>query len=154
VLDEANSLTLNEISRFLDEQDLPNGSGTIPTAFVLAGPDTTSHASFFKQLSTRTNNSSSQILVTLDASECPNLKILLKTLIQKITSQDEDVIFDQHGARLFDYDLQIAHIWLQDKSKNVMAVAIENSESFQNHILVEMIDIFRYVLFAEIPDSI
>jgi origin recognition complex subunit 3 len=144
VLDEANSLTLNEITRFLEAQDLPSESGTIPSAFVLAGPDTTSHASFFKQLATRINNNSKQILVSLDASQCPNLKTLLKSLIQKITSQDEEEISDEYGTRLLDYDLQIAQIWLQDKGKNVMAVAIENSESFQSHLLSEMIDLFRY----------
>ena len=144
-MDEANSLILTEITRFLSNDAHHHLGDSIPTAFVLAGADTTSHATFFQQLSYRINDSSSQILVTLRSSEGPNLKPLLKSLIQNATIQDEEWIPESGGIRLLDYDLELLHLWLKAQGKDTVAVAFEDSEAFPPAVLAEIIELFGYV---------
>jgi origin recognition complex subunit 3 len=143
VLDEANTNTLNEIASFLENSSADRVDGIIPTGFVLAGPDTTSHSTFFNQLSLKINRNSSQTLVTLNANECPNTKTLFKNIIEKFTSQDDERVSEDYGIRLLDYDLESLRIFLTGRNIDVVAVAIENGEAFQPHVLQEMIDHIR-----------
>jgi origin recognition complex subunit 3 len=150
VLDEANNITLNEIFEFLDEERPDFGTGAIPAGFVLAGPDTTSHSTFFEQLSRRINDTSSQVLVTLNSAESPNIKSLLKALVNKIVDQDDEWISEHYGTRLLEYDLQMVYAWLQNKAKNVVVIGIENSEAFLSAVLTDLIDYLRYDLLSRI----
>jgi origin recognition complex (ORC) subunit 3 len=149
VLDEANTITLNEITTFLEKSNAGRVNGIIPTGYVLAGPDTTSHLTFFKQLWSRINHTgSSQILATLNASECPNVRTLFKNLIEKFTSQDDYRVSEDYSIRLLDYDLESFRIWLKHREFDVVTIAIENGEAFHPQVLQDMIDHIRYFNFA------
>jgi origin recognition complex subunit 3 len=145
VLDEANSFTLNEITSFLSSPGSGN-EASIPTGYVLAGPDTTSHASFFAQLASRVNDDGDRVLVSLSSGDSPNLKTALRSIIQQITGFDEDDDDDELGSRLryLDYDLDKLRVWLDRRSKKLV-IAFENSEAFQPEVLFEIIDQMRWV---------
>lgn len=141
VLDEANTLTLDQIECFLRTAQIGNES-SIPTGFVMAGPDTTSHATFFAQLKGRIEDDSAKLLVSLNATECSNLRSALKALIYKVINQDDDVQFES-DTRYLDYDLQMLASWLQQQDKSLIAIAFEDSEAFQPNVLTEIIDQIR-----------
>lgn len=142
VLDEANSFTVNEITSFLSEPNSGN-EDSIPTGYILAGPDTTSHASFFDQLASKVNEDGSQVLVSLSAGDSPNLKSALRSILHKVTVDDEDYDEDESRMRFLDYDLEKLRIWLSRRSKDLLVVAFENSEAFQPSVLFEIIDQIR-----------
>jgi origin recognition complex subunit 3 len=142
VLEDANRVTLDEVLSFLHDTELAQQSKAISTAFILAGPDTTSHGTFFEQLSKRLETESSCCIAVLSSSDGPNLKALLKSLIRKASSNDDNQL-SRTGARLLDYDLQILHNWMSENGKDFAVVAIQDSEALDAHLLGEMVELMR-----------
>jgi origin recognition complex subunit 3 len=85
-----------------------------------------------------------RVLVTICASEAPNLKTLLKHLIRAVTGENED---GRRAAeeKLLDYDLQAVRQSMDESEKNMLVIGIADSEAFQAHILAEFVDLIRYV---------
>jgi origin recognition complex subunit 3 len=142
VLEDANRVTLDEVLSFLHDAKLSEQSKAISTGFILAGPDTTSHSTFFEQLSKRLETESPCCIAVLNSGDGLNLKNLLKSLIQKASS-DDDSQHTRTGARLLDYDLRILHNWMSENGKDFAVVAVQDSEAFDSQLLGEVVELMR-----------
>lgn len=155
VVQGANSDTLNEVLGFLEESSGSKIGTSLPCGFILGDLDSTVHASFFKQLADTLANQRRTIYVQLKASECPNLKTLLKSLIHKATSTNdsgEDELTDGiapkvgrkvRDRKMLDYDLQILHDWIRKTRANQVVVVFQDGEAFEGHVIDEAIELLR-----------
>ena len=46
---------------------------------------------------------------------------------------------------MLNYDLQIVQDWLKGRNVNKIVIALEESEAFDNSLIGDIIEIFRYV---------
>lgn len=155
VVQGANSDTLNKVLEFLEDVSSSERDANLPCGFILGDLDSTVHTSFFQQLAETLANQRRKIYVQLKASECPNLKTLLKTLIQKATSTNdsgEDELTNGVASNLgrktsnrkvLDYDLQLLHDWVWKTKTKQVVVTFQDSEAFQGHVIDEAIELMR-----------
>jgi origin recognition complex subunit 3 len=148
VLDDANRATLDQLVAFLHQESQTRQTQTIRAAFVIAGPDTSVHSTFFEQLGHRLDDEPSYRLVTLHSAQCPNLKTLLKTLIR--TALDPDAHHHDNddqdkfaSSSLLDYDLEAVVRSMRASGQEKLVVAISDSEAFPAHVLSEFIHLSR-----------
>jgi origin recognition complex subunit 3 len=142
VIDKANGTTLDEIVKLLDSHEHDPHDWCIPAAFVLAGPDYSFHETFFNQLSSRVQARPSNAFALLSSEDCPNFKALLKSLVGKVAGDDES--FDTSGSRLLDYDIQAVQDQVKRNGKDMLILAIQDSESFPENVLADLIDLLWY----------
>jgi len=145
VIDDANRTTFGEILAFLNEEDAaPAGIRSIKAGYVLAGPDTTSHASLFATLGERVAvEEDDKAMVMVRASDAPNLKTLLKVVIRRVLDSDSAPAVE--NEKLLDYDLKAVHLWMQEQDRDVIVLGIVDSEAFQASVLADFIELLRYV---------
>lgn len=124
----------------------------VSSAIILTGPSIASHALLFSQLSDRLSKSEGSIFVSLTSSLAPNLKTLLKNLIQRGTSSDalpddEEEINSvkpmRKGTRLLNYDLQLLYDYSQEKNLARVVVAFQDCEAFDGALLSDAIELLR-----------
>lgn len=151
VIEDVNRATLDEIINFIKTAGFSQDQATrIPTGLVVAGPSIASHAQLFDSLAQRTANEADSAFVALASNECPNLKTLLKNLIRKATSAEEDE-GDEHvstrrkGPKLLNYDLQLLLEWCKDQHQNPahVVVTFRDSEAFDGPLLADAIQLLR-----------
>ncbi|EOD51879.1 putative origin recognition complex subunit 3 protein [Neofusicoccum parvum UCRNP2] len=122
VIDHVNRATLDEIISFIKTAYFNQDQATkIPTGLVVAGPSIASHAQFFDSLAERAAHEAQSTFVALSSNECPNLKTLLKNLIRKATSAEDDdgdehVSTRRKGPKLLNYDLQLLFEWCKEQN--------------------------------------
>ena len=150
VVKGANSNTQDKVVQFLNDILNSDSDGSLPCGFILGDLDSTVHASFFQQLDTTLGGLEGRLHIQLKASECLNLKALLKSLIQKAIStkgnlEDEltNGISSSNGRKLLDYDLQVLQDWVRKTRTTQVVVTFHNSEAFDGHVLAEAIELFR-----------
>jgi origin recognition complex subunit 3 len=148
-LDEADKSTQDQLVGFVSEASTTSHV-CIPTGLVIAGPSIASHGPFFERLGRRIIDETDCTHVVLTASESPNLKTLLKNLITKITSrneEDDDLDLSTTsrggGPKVLNFDLALVHQWQSKNRAKSIVVTIRDSEAFDAHVLVEMIDLFQ-----------
>src|SRR5579871_5272573 len=90
VIEDSHSNTLTEVIQFLDNALNPREDNKLPCGFILGELASIVHAQFFQQLAEHVSRQSRSIFVQLKSSECTNLKSLLKMLIRKASSSNED----------------------------------------------------------------
>lgn len=82
----------------------------------------------------------------------PNLKTLLKNLIQKGTSADApsddddeiDVVKpNRKRSRLLNYDLQLLHNYSQERKLSRVVVAFQDCEGFDGSLLSDTLELLR-----------
>lgn len=124
----------------------------IPTGLVITGPSIASHGSFFRRMSDKIIADTNSIFVPLNSAECPNLKTLLKTLIRKATSglpidEDDDELLHngayRTGSKPLDYDLCLLLDWYSRTPVDKITIAIQDSEGFDDTVMVETIELLR-----------
>lgn len=123
----------------------------VPSALILTGPSIASHALLFDQLSNSTTKSKDNVFVAVTSSLAPNLKTLLKHLIQRATSSnsagaedgDEEAISRPNRSRLLNYDLRLLHEHVQEKSVLRVVVAFQDCEAFDGQLLSDIIELLR-----------
>jgi len=150
VVETANGHTLDEVVKFIDDASNSDSNGSLQCGFILGNLDSTVHTSFFEQLDALFARRKGRVHVQLTASECPNLKSLLKSLIQKATSTNESLddelingISSRTTRKLLDYDLQVLRDWARTTGTHQVIVTFQNSEAFDGHVLTEAIELFR-----------
>lgn len=106
----------------------------------------------FSQLSDKISQSERSLSVSLTSSLAPNLKTLLKNLIQKGTSadtlsDDEDEIgvgkSHRKKPRLLNYDLQLLYNHVQEKNISRVVIAFQDCEAFDGGLLSDAIELLR-----------
>ena len=148
----ANTETISEVTEFIN-QSLPSSQTghQIPSCLITAGPNLVSYGIFFKDLSESLKSTSNSILVSINASESPNLKTILKYIIANVTNDqaadtdDEHVSLKYKGRKMLNYDLQIIQDWLKDRDVNKIVIALEESEAFDNSMIGDIVELFRCV---------
>jgi origin recognition complex subunit 3 len=153
VIEESHSNTLTEVLQFLDNASNTREESKLPCGFILGELDSTVHALFFQQLAEHVSRQSRSIFVQLKSSECTNLKSLLKTLIRKASSSNEDSGNEltnrqssEHGRKLLDYDVHILHDCIRKMGISQLVISFLDSEAFEAFVLAEVIELLRYVL--------
>lgn len=122
----------------------------VPSCLVTAGPDLVSHGTFFKDLSESLILNSDSILISVKNTESPNLKTILKHIIANITNNqiadgdDEHVSLKYKGRKMLNYDLQVVQDWLKGRNVDKIVIALEESETFDNSLIGDIVEIFRY----------
>lgn len=143
-----NASTVHDISAFLDDHIGVSAETGIATGIICTGPDAASQGSIFEQLSDVPCAGSKRIYIPLNASECSNLKAVLKAIIQKATAQntavddeDPDQIGSSAGSKLLNYDLQILSDYVRDRRVEQVVIAIRDTEAFESLLLSELIEL-------------
>jgi hypothetical protein len=167
VLDEANETTVDEVVGFVTKalrggEDKLVGNGhaatAVPVGFVLAGPDTTSHAAFFGQLGGQLESSEDDmeveggedkvetVFVSLNSGDCgggTSIKPLLKSLIKGVVGE-EDNLFGADGKRRYleyDLDIIIERMKQRRKTPDGLVIALHDSEAFSSQVLMELVEL-------------
>jgi hypothetical protein len=81
------------------------GSGSVPTGFIVTGPNIASQDLLFQQLSERLKAEINGPVVTLRSGGASNLKASLKQLIRDATNQR---LNDEGEGVLYDKDVRLA----------------------------------------------
>lgn len=146
-----NRATLDEIISFIKTAYFNQDQATkIPTGLVVAGPSIASHAQFFDSLAERAAHEAQSTFVALSSNECPNLKTLLKNLIRKATSAEDDdgdehVSTRRKGPKLLNYDLQLLFEWCKEQNPAHVVITFRDSEAFEGPLLADAIQLLRSV---------
>lgn len=80
-------------------------------------------------------------VVHLNSTQAPNLKSVLKHINRQATGQSSK---DGDGNRYLNYDLQLLCDHIQATSIKKVVIFFTDSESFNESLLAELIDILRY----------
>lgn len=136
----------------MQKSPLDTSTAKVPAALILTGPSIASHALLFDQLSHAVTQSRDKIFVTLTSAIAPNLKTLLKHLIQKATSanlsqgdSDDEEIVKPKGqrGRLLPYDLRLLHDHLRKNGGSRVVIAFQDCEAFEGQLLSETIELLQ-----------
>ncbi|KAH9826230.1 origin recognition complex subunit 3-like [Teratosphaeria destructans] len=149
-LREINASTVHEIGTYLDEALTTQQDSRIPTAIILTGPSTASSALISEQLAeSEAGHNGSRIFASISSNSGPNLKALLRTLIQRTTSrivEDDDDLDDvppskRKGSKLLNYDLQLLANHVQEQQTQQVVLSFADTEAFDSNLLSELIQL-------------
>lgn len=123
----------------------------VASALILTGPSIASHALLFDQLYDSITKSKENVFVAIASSLAPNLKTVLKHLIQRATSsysagdedEDEEAVVKPNRSRLLNYDLRLLHEHVQEKKVPRVVVAFQDCEAFDGQLLSDIIELLR-----------
>lgn len=146
-------MTVTDIANFVQTHSASSRDecSSIPSAIISAGPSIASHATLFQHICKKITSSSNSTFVPVTASGAPNLKTLLKNIIQKATSSeayqdDEDDELPLQPAvkqpRLLNYDLQILCNWVEERGASKVVVAFQDCEALDGALLSSVIELF------------
>jgi origin recognition complex subunit 3 len=166
-LEEADQATQEKIVSFVSQaaQREQDTITAIPTGLVVAGPSIASHGRYFERLGRKIRETTNSLYLVLNSNEGPNLKTLLKNIIQKATAivnEDDDEAGrpanSRNGPRLLNFDLGHLYEWQKLNRAESVIVTFQDSEAFDTGVLVEAIDLFQsvnntYDCSALTPDS-
>jgi origin recognition complex subunit 3 len=146
---DINESTIDQISTFVQHTNPQPAPAKVSSAIILTGPSIASHALLFSQLSDRISKSNHSIFISLTSALAPNLKTLLKNLIQKGTlsdpSDDENdvdaVKSTRRPTRLLNYDLQLLHDHCLERNLSRVVVAFQDCEAFDGPLLSDAIEL-------------
>ncbi|KAK5654986.1 hypothetical protein OQA88_6745 [Cercophora sp. LCS_1] len=146
VLREENRNTLEEVDWFLRRGE--GERGKIPAGFIITGPNIASQDLLFEQLGERLCVDGRAKFVRLRSTEAPNLKGALKKIIREAAASGEDegedeVALGQDGRKYLDYDLEALHVALKRQESRRVVVAFQDSEAFDNGLLMDLIQLFH-----------
>ena len=146
MVEEANSSCIDKIITFVKNALEAHEKSKIPTGIILNSGASASQLGLYGhiQKQIRTNGVP---FVSLDASDAPNLKTFLKTLITRaIQIQPDEVNGDgdlasswSGGRKLLNYDLQLLYDWCTRQRNYNVVVLLQNAEAFENDVLTNFI---------------
>ncbi|EME43992.1 hypothetical protein DOTSEDRAFT_129299 [Dothistroma septosporum NZE10] len=122
----------------------------MPTALVLAGPNSALRSSIVSKVQSREDFASRRTFVPISSAAGTNLKGALKTIIHKATAivpsdeEDDEVqpTASKGGPKLLNYDLQILHDYVVDHRIRQVLVAVADTEAFDGDLLSELVELF------------
>lgn len=155
VLDNANRVTLDELSKFTQTAKEENSGRRLPCGLILAGPSIAAHTTLFEQLAERITEETSMTFALVTSTDAPNLKTVLKAIIKSATSRkslDDDemelVSASRKGPKLLNYDLQLLHDWVQENGVEQVVVSFRDIEAFDSNVLSETIEQLGYACLS------
>jgi len=150
VLDKANIDVVDEVNSFVKKSS-KHEDGKLPAGFVITGPSGIASGHFINRMHTSVTSQDEQVLITLAASECPNLKTCLKVLIRKgvgednIPDQDDNATVNTfNGRRLLNFDLQLLDHHCKKQRLKEVIVAFRDSEAYAASLLSEIVIVLQY----------
>lgn len=155
MLNQANAATVDQVVEYIHESTV-SSSEKLQAGLICAGANISAHGLLFNQISRELKEQGSSVCVVLSASECSNLKSLLKALISRATATIED---DEEQARpssyargpkLLNYDLQLLYDYVKRADVQSVVVAFQDTEAFDAPTLSDAIQLFS-VWHSRIP---
>ncbi|KAK4897764.1 Origin recognition complex subunit 3 [Elasticomyces elasticus] len=155
-LHSINASTVDKVWTYLNLALKPDQPSSIRTGIILTGADGATEAGISKKIAEKVRvGKHRRILVPLSSSSGGNLKVLLKTLVQKATTRkagpyddiEEDDDDDElrttrtKGHKLLNYDLQLLYHHVREHKKEQVIVAVEDTEAFDSDLLSEFIEL-------------
>lgn len=125
----------------------PQAHQKVPTALITTGAGSISHDGLFELLDESLTIQAKHIFIPLQAVEAPNLKTLLKNVIQKGTRQQHDDELEgddapattrRKGPKLLNYDLEILRQHCDAQGGMKVTLAIQDSEAFDTGVLTDL----------------
>ena len=142
---------LEQITQFITSATPGKCSPKLPTGLIVTGSGGTLHSTFFDQIQKSVTIAAETVFVLLTAAEAPNLKTLLRTVIKKCTSPNEDseaedeALPRRRGPKLLNYDLHLLYDWCNDRHVQKVIVSFQDTEAFDAGLLTDSIMLFQYV---------
>lgn len=146
---------LGQITQFIASATPGECSPKLPTGLIVTGSGGISHSTFFGQIQKSVIIAPDTVFVLLTAAEAPNLKTLLKTVIKKCTTQNDDsdaedeLLPRQTSSKLLSYDLRLLWDWCKDRNVQKVIVSFQDTEAFDAGLLADSLTLFKYVLFLQ-----
>jgi len=131
---------LEQITQFITSATPGKCSPKLPTGLIVTGSGGTLHSTFFDQIQKSVTIAAETVFVLLTAAEAPNLKTLLRTVIKKCTSPNEDseaedeALPRRRGPKL-----------RNDRHVQKVIVSFQDTEAFDAGLLTDSIMLFQYV---------
>lgn len=143
-----NKETVDGLKRFLDESSIKAEPEDISTAMISTGAEGSSIKSVIDQLSDYQSNTFRRSFTSISASTGPNLKALLKAIIQKATSRSEGIDEDEadtvstsrRSGKLLNYDLQILANHVKSQNIRQVAITVHDTEAFGGDLLSDLVE--------------
>ncbi|CCU76099.1 origin recognition complex subunit [Blumeria hordei DH14] len=123
-------------------------SYTIPTGFIVTGPNISSQEFLFNQISSRLRAHIKGSVVIIRSTDVSNIKSVLKQLIRDAISQGSEILDDnssyniENGRKLLNFDLQILHNFVKKHGSTAITIAFQDSEAFDTKIVGELVTLF------------
>lgn len=140
----------DDVLRFIDCATSSRRQSKIPTALIVTSPSASTE--FLLGVQQEVSSNDKRIFLTLNPSDGPNLKTLLKNLIQRATQTSRDDEDDEptgklteKGYRLLNYDLQILHQWITAKGIQKIVLALRDGEMFDVNVLSDFVILLQSV---------
>ncbi|KAE8447607.1 hypothetical protein EG329_010578 [Mollisiaceae sp. DMI_Dod_QoI] len=154
ILNEANEDTLKGVTTFVQDStrerfDQARGEmESVPTGFIVTGPNIASQGLLFEQLSAHLRSETNGPVVVLRSGDASNLKAILKKVIRDATNQktsmdeDDETNAGTGGRKLLNYDLEILHGFVRAHGTRAVVLAFQDSEAFDTSLIVDLIALF------------
>ena len=125
----------------------------VPTALITTGSGSISHDGLFELLDETLNKQAGQVFISVQATDAPNLKTLLKNINQKGTQQQHDDELDGEdtvmtigrtkGPKLLNYDLEILELHCEKLGEHKIVLALQDSEAFDAGVLNDLFTLLQ-----------
>lgn len=148
ILNDANNETLDNILEFVLNAGWEEDSYTIPTGFIVTGPNISSQEFLFNQISSRLRAHINGSVVIIRSTDVSNIKSVLKQLIRDAISQGSEILDDnssyniENGRKLLNFDLKILHNFVKQHGSTAITIAFQDSEAFDTKIVGELVALF------------
>lgn len=125
----------------------PRTNSKIPTGLVVGGPSASFYSGIAEAVFQHVKTVEEAMVIHLDSTQAPNLKSVLKLINRQAADQSSK---NGDANRYLNYDLQLLCDHVQATSIKKVVIFFTDSESFQENLLAELIDVLRY---CQLPNT-
>lgn len=150
MLDKANLEVAAKVDFFIRDPS-HHDINKVCAGFIVTGPSGVSGFNFFARLLASLAAERDRVMISLEASDCPNLKSCLKALIRKGVGgqnvrddEDDSAVSAQDRSRLLNFDLQLLQQYCTQQEVSKVIVAFPDSEAYAASLLSDIITLLQY----------
>ncbi|KAG7006021.1 origin recognition complex subunit 3 [Physcia stellaris] len=143
VLTEHYTSALNDIASFVEKAHFNVNCEKLPTGLISGAPNVSIQAGLTHAIAQRIRANEDIVYIRLLSTQQPNLKAVLKHINRQAKSQVGNTENQNLAERdhYLNYDLQMLHDHVQNRSIQKVVLYFQDSEGFQETLLADLIEI-------------